>query len=403
MATLLAAGAASAAGYAIGSFASNSSKRGKSKRQLTQPIPPPPPLLHAPPLMHPSPFVYHPHPAAFSPYMSQPLVAAPRLPPPRPFDRPLSQPLDPRATQPRPFQRSIPPPPPLPLPRPLTAGESSRAGIKKHHDASSCAVCKQTYENGDVVARMWCKHMVHKACLENMLNSDVVEDMKCNCPHCGSKSYITRFAVAEKPEESRRANELPGMMPAPMEAQDQRMQQVPMQAGGVVQSEVVVAAPTAAEGAWDPARVSPVFFGRYQPASQTTPHPPIKGIRVTDDLSPLPASATCTGSKGCTPFFYNLRGGGPSCTLCDCAHCKQGETCEACGKCKCADCKGSACTCACQCAPQSQSSPSVSALSFSDTGSDSSYTASYASTNAPESSALYSNVTASAFQQFAYQ
>lgn len=400
MATLLAAGAASAAGYVIGSLATKPSKGKKhGRRSKSSMFPPLPALPPAVPLVAPAPL------AVYNPFMSRaqpPLFRTPfapyPVPAPPPYPRPLNRPV---------VHQRVPPPPP-PLPRPVLnaplAGGHLKAGKSTHTDKNSCPVCKRNYENGDVIARMWCEHMVHKACLEHMLNSDVVEDMKCECPHCGCKSYITRFAVAEKPRTETYVENLPGLMPVPDNAP------IPMKS-------------------WDPARVSPVFFGRYNPeqpspvAAEVAPHPhpavvmeaaapvqhgivPVKGIVVTDDLSPLPASATCVGNE-CTPFFYSLRGGGPSCTLCDCAQCKRGRNCKACGKCVCGTCKGVDCECCCQC--NEDESLSVSELSFSENGSvaNTSYTASYnassAPPSAPNSSAMFSSITPSMFNRFAYQ
>lgn len=345
MATLLAAGAASAAGYVIGSLAS---KPHKSKKQQRKMVVPPPPRF---PL-----FQQVPH----SPYMA-----------PRPMmSGPVRAPLPPFPTL---MRHTIPPPPPLPPvahSKPLVGG-SKQARPVKHTDRESCPVCKHKYESGDVIARMWCEHMVHKACLESFINSDVTEDMKCTCPGCGSHSYITRFAIAENPRKES-TQTLPGLMPVP---------------------EIVMPM----QKAWDPACVSPVFFGRYEPQPA-----PAKGIVITDDLSPLPAVATCT-SGDCTPFFYNLRGGGPSCSLCDCAQCKRGKNCVSCGKCKCSNCKGVDCECACQCTPDDSSS-SVSAMSFSDADSAvTSFDASYNASSAPNSSAMFSTITPSMFNRFAYQ
>lgn len=401
MATLLAASAASAAGYVIGTLASKPASTKKHGRRKTSALPPLPPL---PP--QPVPFIA---PAPMGVYMSR----APPLYPPRPYAvaPPAMPPFAAKMQRPfsRPMGRTVPPPPPLPRTAPALSGgqmpmnpTTPQLPRARHTDTNSCPVCTRKYESGDVIARMWCEHMVHKACLERMINRDVVEDMKCECPHCGSKSYITRFAVAEKARTDN-AEALPGLMPAPDNG------------------------PMLMQQAWDPARVSPVFFGRFgegalthaapqatnqaapygldlAPIAQPTPVAvvPVKGIVVTDDLSPLPASAVCTGNN-CTPFSYSLRGGGPSCTLCDCHSCKRGQNCRTCGKCMCSNCKGVDCECVCQCADEQ--SQSVSALSFSDTGSvaSSSYSASYNASSAPNSSAMFSSITPSMFNRFAYQ
>jgi hypothetical protein len=431
MATLLAAGAASAAGYVIGSLASKPGKQKhghrKSKMNALPPLPPlPPPQPHARhlPLIASAPM------PVYAPIMTRtPLFHPPR--PPMfggaPFNMAQQQ-MQPRRLirSPATTHMRAPPPPPLPLPLPrsapaapgmrggmLSGGHATTttaAGGKpvRHNDKSSCPLCKRKYESGDVIARMWCEHMVHKACLERMVNRDVVEDFKCNCPDCGSKTYITRFAVAETPRRDQVENTLPGLMPAPE--------------NGMAFTQ-----------AWDPARVSPVFFGRYDThalthaSPQSVPAPtfaapvahqhvqqsmevvPVKGIVVTDDLSPLPASATCVDQE-CTPFTYSLRGGGPSCSLCDCSTCKQGVNCRACGRCVCGNCKGVDCKCACQC--EDAESQSMSALSFSENGSvvDSVYTASYNAPNssapnssAPNSSTMFSSISPSMFDRFMYQ
>lgn len=60
-----------------------------------------------------------------------------------------------------------------------------------------CYLCESWFQHGDVVAKLYCGHVFHRQCMETFARQPIYENFRCTCIVCRGGSWITRFAVTE--------------------------------------------------------------------------------------------------------------------------------------------------------------------------------------------------------------
>lgn len=293
MATFLAAGAASCAGYFIGNLAT---KPRKQKPVL--------PFVHSHIISQPS-------------HRAVPPAAPPAV---------------------------LPPPPPVP---------------------GQCSLCQSWFQHGQVVVKLYCGHVYHRACMERSCNQQLFEDFRLTCPSCHGMSWVTRFAITQihkPPEPSIAPVNCPLPVATPVSHSDPpALPPTPVQSATLLTPTTPQPPPPPA-----PATVQPTTPLLTPPTPQPPPAPAAATVRPATDTAPRapftsPTAVHHTQKKKPedVPVKTKFRvdtpphrhGGWPSCSRCRCLECSHGGdgNCSTCGKCKCYQCVHLKCKCSCKC------------------------------------------------------
>lgn len=322
MATLLAAGAASCAGYIIGNLAVKKSPQPHQPPRLPPRIPRPQHVHHLPP--------------------RQAVVPA--------------QPTLPTTTTTY-LQAGV-----VPIPKRVMPGQ--------------CYLCESWFQHGDVVAKLYCGHVFHRPCMETFARQPVYENFRCTCIICRGGSWITRFAVTEisTPAAPSVAPFTPVVPPAPI-AQPVAPVHVPQPPAAPVVPVHIPPPPAAQPVA--PVHVPPPPPVQVQSQLHTRQyvHSVLTPVSSTSAAtSSQSASSASQGSQQPQPVLVqnapavaprksrhhtyitlneNAATTRPSCTLCTCKLCLQNNdgNCAKCGRCLCYECMYADCECCCSCTP----------------------------------------------------
>ncbi len=371
MAAILAAGAASCAGYVIGKLATRSKPRPRTERATG-----PNPRVRGGSFRSP--------PSEMSFVDLAPRTK--RVPPQRTMTGPLV----------------LPPRRPVP---------------------GQCPLCYTWFQQGDVVARLACSHVCHKQCLETVSNQQLYETYRCTCAMCNGPSTIVSFAVTEftpmlpvaDPQVRRPPFKplTPALSPAvhspsvppppvprdpspplrvlsatrlPIASPPPRAPSPPPRAPSPPPRapSPPPRAPSPPPRAPSPPPRAPSPIAAAAPSEPVVKKTPLKkdttvalqlsvlhdassilsGTRTskssyatseasTASRAPSPPPIVVDDNEGVTPFCLAslpVRGGAyPSCSLCDCAACADGGdgVCPDCGHCACAECAARDCECIC--------------------------------------------------------
>lgn len=318
MATLLAAGAASCAGYIIGNLA------------VKKPARPPRHLHHYPPQAR------HLH----------------HLPPRR-----SPAPTLPQTTF---LQAGV-----VPAPKRVMPGQ--------------CHLCESWFQHGDVVAKLYCGHVVHRQCMETFARQPVFEGFRCTCVVCRGGSWITRFAVTEiNPPSAPSVAPFTPVTQPPVHVSTQPVAPyTPPPVPTPVQPPVAAppapvatpAAPTLTRRVPTPPAPTPVvqqISVLTDVSSTSTSHARSSVEDASDAHVPVPA-APIPAATSQRHTFVSLQPSThrPSCTLCACKLCLQNHdgNCARCGRCLCYECMYADCECCCSCTPEL---PDASHASWND-------------------------------------
>ena len=331
MATLLAAGAASCAGYIIGNLA---------VKKTPRPVHP----GRQPPPFHP---VHH-------------------LPPRRVAAPPAA--ILPAAPSTRVLHAGY-----VPAPKRVMPGQ--------------CYLCESWFQHGDVVAKLYCGHVFHRQCMETFARQPVYETFRCTCVVCRGGSWITRFAVTEintpaAPSVAPFTPVVPVVPVVPHVPQQHVAERVVPQ----VEERVEPHVPTIVQ----PVSPPPAPRSISPPAPPVHKHIDIMQQSVISDMSSTSTATSTTTStehvasvmsavKQVVPpssgktskhhTYISLQPSAqtqrPSCTLCSCKLCVQNNdgNCAQCGRCLCYECMYADCECCCSCTPDV---PSASHAAFDD-------------------------------------
>ena len=79
----------------------------------------------------------------------------------------------------------------------MTAATAATLPAPKRCIPGQCMLCESWYQHGDVVAKLYCGHVFHRTCLETVCRQPVYENFRCTCRACRGLSWVTRFAVTE--------------------------------------------------------------------------------------------------------------------------------------------------------------------------------------------------------------
>lgn len=82
-------------------------------------------------------------------------------------------------------------------PTTVTAATGGTLPAPKRCIPGQCMLCESWYQHGDVVAKLYCGHVFHRTCLETVCRQTVYENFRCTCRACRGLSWVTRFAVTE--------------------------------------------------------------------------------------------------------------------------------------------------------------------------------------------------------------
>jgi hypothetical protein len=82
-------------------------------------------------------------------------------------------------------------------PTTVTAATGWTLPTPKRCIPGQCMLCESWYQHGDVVAKLYCGHVFHRTCLETVCRQTVYENFRCTCRACRGLSWVTRFAVTE--------------------------------------------------------------------------------------------------------------------------------------------------------------------------------------------------------------
>jgi hypothetical protein len=306
MAALLAAGAASCAGYFIGKLAVSSRTR---KNKITP----------VPRLMVPTRYHLPPRPVAtsHSSFYSSPLTG-------------------------------------------LTAGGGSLMPAPRRVLPGQCALCESWFQHGDVVAKLYCGHVFHRVCVETAARQPVYENFRCTCVTCHGGSWITRFAVTElnAPREPSVAPPIPLPRRRTRSEVSDRLSQmhVPIPVAEPVAATLPAAA-TLLPASAHVAKSVPVNDEHSSLMDVGSSSSSTESVAQSDeddkDDEVEEHAAAIEGKKETRELtFISFDAPHASCTLCKCSLCAEGKdgNCDACGRCKCYECVYNMCECGCRCA-----------------------------------------------------
>lgn len=79
----------------------------------------------------------------------------------------------------------------------VTTATTATLPAPKRCIPGQCMLCESWYQHGDVVAKLYCGHVFHRTCLETVCRQPVYENFRCTCRACRGLSWVTRFAVTE--------------------------------------------------------------------------------------------------------------------------------------------------------------------------------------------------------------
>lgn len=242
--------------------------------------------------------------------------------------------------------------------KPKTSTRSSMTYTRAYAPAplsvkpGQCALCHTWFQNGDVVSKLYCGHVYHRACTEHIAGQAVHEEFRITCPLCRGLSWVTRFAVTQvnRPiEPSVAPINMPFMQPPlPVATPVPHVHPPPL-----IQPIAATPAPAPVAVA-DPVMTSPPPAG-FQDHSFIL-SPPETPARVTN-IAP-PQLHPSKHKESCTPYLLTApvtrHCGYPSCSLCTCTDCASGGdgNCQECGRCACYACAYNKCTCRCRCKVQ---------------------------------------------------